>query len=219
MPLALLAQLGDCEAIRGGWLAQPVNAWSSLAFSVVGLAIAMSAGAAMGRERIDRLVFGVLLVATGMGSVLFHGPQPPSGQFLHDVTFLGAMWFLISANLTGAFSLSDPYSRIVEGAGIAVIAVIIGFAPGAANTLAAIGAIGLIVADFVLRRVSAPSLRWYITALGALVIGGGLFLAGRTGSPLCDATALWQAHAGWHVLAAVFLGSYFFATAPARTGT
>ena len=77
MPLALLAQLGDCEAIRGGWLAQPVNAWSSLAFSVVGLAIAMSAGAAMGRERIDRLVFGVLLVATGMGSVLFHGHSRP----------------------------------------------------------------------------------------------------------------------------------------------
>lgn len=217
MHLASLAQLGDCEAIHGGSLAQPVNAWSSLAFSVVGLAIATSGGAAEGRERSDRVVFGLLLVATGIGSFLFHGAQPPSGQFLHDVTFLAALWFLVTANLTGAFGVSHRNGWIIEGAGIAVIAAVVGLAPGATNILAAILAVGLIVADFVLRRESAPSPRWYAAALAALGIGVAMFLAGRTGSPLCDSTGLWQAHAGWHVLAAFFLGSYFFATTPART--
>ncbi len=217
MHLASLAQLGDCEAIRAGFLAQPVNAWSSLAFSVVGLIVGFSAGAATGRERIDRLVFGLLLVSIGIGSFLFHGPQPPSGQFLHDVTFLAALWFLITANLTGAYGASNRDAWIVGGAGISVIAVIQGLAPGTTNMMAGIMAVGLIVGDFVLRRKSPPAQRWYIAAVVSLGIAVAMFLAGRTASPLCDSAGLLQAHAGWHLLAAVFLGSYFFAVFPART--
>ena len=219
MEIAALAQLGDCEAIHGGFLAQPANTWSSLAFGVVGLAVGMSAGAARDRERTDRVVFGLLLVATGIGSFFFHGPRPPFGQFLHDVGFLAALWFLLTANLMGAHGVSDRDTRIVESAGIAVIAAILGLAPGATNVLAVILVVGLIIGDFALRRESAPSPRWYATALVALGIGLAMFLAGRTGSPLCDSMRLWQAHAGWHILAAVFLGSYFFATTPARTAT
>ena len=219
MEITALAQLGDCEAIHSGFLAQPVNAWSSLAFAVVGLAVGMSAGAAKDRERIDRAVFGLLLVATGIGSFFFHGPRPPFGQFLHDAGFLATLWFLLTANLTGAYGISDRDTRIAEGAGIAVIAAILGLAPGATNVMAVILVVGLIVGDIALRRQSPPSPRWYATALVALGIGFAMFLAGRTGSPLCDSMRLLQAHAGWHMLAAVFLGSYFFATVPARTAT
>jgi hypothetical protein len=179
----------------------------------------MSAGAAKDRERADRVVFGLLLVATGIGSFFFHGPRPSFGQFLHDVGFLATLWFLLTANLTGAYGISDRDTRIAESAGIAVIAAILGLAPGATNVMAVILVVGLIVGDVALRRQSAPSPRWYATALVALGIGFAMFLAGRTSSPLCDSMRLWQAHAGWHTLAAVFLGSYFFATSPARTAT
>jgi hypothetical protein len=76
---------------------------------------------------------------------------------------------------------------------------------------------GLIGSDVLLWTRAAPSPGWYGLAISSLLIGIGLFLAGRTGSPLCDPDGLAQAHAGWHVFAAVFLGAYFFATVPART--
>lgn len=217
MDVATLAQLGDCEAIHEGWLKQPVNAWSSLAFSVVGVSIAFSAVSAEGRERVDRIVFGSLLLATAVGSFLFHGPQPGGAQFLHDFTFLGALWFLGAANLTGAFTVGDRPSVLIEAAGIGVIALILGIAPTASNALAAALVAGLVLSDVVLWRLTSPSPRWYAAALVSLGIGIAMFLAGRTGSPVCDSTGLLQAHAGWHLLAAFFLGAYFFATVPART--
>ena len=217
MDLASLAQLGDCEAIHDGWLAQPVNAWSSLSFSVVGLAVVFSAGKAVDRERIDRFVFGLLLVATGIGSFLFHGPRPGSGQFLHDVTFLAALWFLGTANLTGALGVPDRTTWLVAGVGMAIIAVVVAVAPATTNAITVVLVLGLVVTDVVLWRQTPPDARWYAVAIGALLIGVVLFLVGRTNSPLCDSDGLLQGHAGWHIAAAVFLGSYFSATMPART--
>lgn len=88
----------DCELPGDGSLAQPTNALSSLAYVVVGLGIAGSAirhrfgrnaGSAISHRfaRTIRwsLVFGGLVTAIGIGSVLFHGPQPSGSQFLHDV--------------------------------------------------------------------------------------------------------------------------------------
>lgn len=217
MDVAALAQLGDCEAIHEGWLKQPANAWSSLAFSVVGVGIAAGAVSALGRERVDRIVFGSLVFATGIGSILFHGPQPGFARFLHDFTFLSALWYLGAANLTGANAVGRRQSVLVEATGIGVIALGLGIAPTAANTLAAALTAGLVISDVVLWQLASPSPWWYAAALVSLGVGAAMFLAGRTDSPWCDPAGLLQAHAAWHVLAAFFLGAYFFATVPART--
>jgi hypothetical protein len=227
MDLGAIAQLGDCEAAGSGWLIQPVNAWSSLAFGVVGIAIVASAASVAGRERTVRVIFGLLLIATGIGSFLFHGPQPAFGEFSHDVTFLAALWFLIVANLTGASGnmtkyaaaapKADPAIILVALAGIAGMALLVAVDAGATNILTVLLAILLVGSDVFLRKVAAPSPGWYGLAIAALLVGIGLFISGRTGSPLCDPDGLAQAHAGWHVFAAVFLGAYLLATVPART--
>ncbi len=213
-PVDVLIQLSDCEAIGGGWLEQPVNAWSSLAFAGVGVGIAATAGNAELRERNDRLVFGGLLIATGIGSFLFHGPQPSAAQFLHDVTFLAALWFLIVTNVTGA--LTDRSRTGVTLLGILLIAVVLG-AGASTNAVTGVLVVALVVSEVVLWRTVRPDPTWYGVAIAALLVGLGLFTMGRTGSALCDPGSLLQAHAGWHALAAVFLGAYFFATFPART--
>lgn len=222
-----IVQLGDCEAIGDGWLSQPVNAWSSLAFGVVGVAIVAGAGSVAGRERTVRVIFGLLLIATGAGSFLFHGPQPAFGELVHDVTFLAALWFLIVANITGASGTkpTDATGRtnldltvvLVALVGIAGIALLLAVDGGVTNILTAFLALALVGSDVFLWKVAAPSPGWYGLAIASLLIGIGLFVGGRTGSPLCDPDGLAQAHAGWHVFAAVFLGAYLLATVPART--
>jgi hypothetical protein len=67
----------DCERIAGAALAQPVLAVTSLAYVAAGMAVrcwamrvrAPLAGAA-----------GLALVAVGVGSFAYHGPQPSSAE-------------------------------------------------------------------------------------------------------------------------------------------
>lgn len=85
----VLASLGhsDCERIVGGALAQPVLAVTSLAYVAAGVAAlfwamrvkAPLAGAA-----------GIMLVAVGVGSFAYHGPQPSWAKLAHDWSIVAA---------------------------------------------------------------------------------------------------------------------------------
>jgi hypothetical protein len=65
----------DCEALRDGVLAQPVNSLSSLAYLAAGAYVLRRGGPAA-----PALALG----AVGAGSVLYHGPMPPGAQAVHD---------------------------------------------------------------------------------------------------------------------------------------
>jgi hypothetical protein len=81
----------DCERIAGGALAQPVLAITSLAYVAAGIFVlcwatrlrAPLAGAA-----------GVALVAVGVGSFVYHGPQPSWAEVAHDwpIVAVGAVY-------------------------------------------------------------------------------------------------------------------------------
>lgn len=75
---------GDCEAIHTGLLAQPVNALTSLAYVGVG-AWLLWRGRGTGS-----LLYGLAVVAVGIGSFDYHGPQSPWAHGLHDAS-LGAL--------------------------------------------------------------------------------------------------------------------------------
>ena len=94
MDAALLLALGgaDCERIGDGWLAQPVNALSSLAYVA---AAGWLAGQARIRRR-DRAFLAaasLALAAVGVGSAAYHGPQPGWAAVAHDgsIVALGAV--------------------------------------------------------------------------------------------------------------------------------
>jgi hypothetical protein len=65
----------DCEALHAGWLGQPANALSSLAY--------VAAAAYVWRRR-GPMGPAVALAAVGVGSVLYHGPMPPGAEAAHD---------------------------------------------------------------------------------------------------------------------------------------
>ncbi|OBK81903.1 hypothetical protein [Mycobacterium sp. 1164985.4] len=71
----------DCERIRDAFLAQPVLALTSLMY--VGAGLAALCWALRGRARAAGAV-GAALVAVGVGSFVYHGPQPPWAGPVHD---------------------------------------------------------------------------------------------------------------------------------------
>jgi hypothetical protein len=90
----------DCERIRPGFIGQPANAVSSLAF--IAAAVPIWRGA-VGRRRAWRWV-AAALAFEGVGSVAYHGPGGPASKVVHDVGLVA---------IAGAFArvaVDDPRS-------------------------------------------------------------------------------------------------------------
>ena len=215
---ALYQRIGesDCETIGSGFLAQPINALSSLAFSVIGVAMIWWATRVDGSERIVRIVFGVLMVLTGVGSVMFHGPQGPGSQFGHDVTFLVTIWFVAVINVAATYRWKPVAGWITFVVGSLILSVALTLSPGVTNVLMVATVLALVASDIALHRKGRIRSAWYVASLLAIASAGVMFLLGRTGAPLCDPDSLFQGHGLWHLLGALALGAYFVATSDSR---
>src|SRR4051794_7998452 len=75
----------DCERLRPGLVAQPVNTLSSLAYCAAG-AWVLARLPSTSRRRL----LGSTAIFAGVGSVAYHGPGGPVGKLVHDVS-AGAM--------------------------------------------------------------------------------------------------------------------------------
>lgn len=75
----------DCEELRSGWLAQPANAVSSLAFATVGVWLVLRSGRA-GFDRRLLVSGGAAMIAVGLASFGYHGPQPVGAAPVHNAS-------------------------------------------------------------------------------------------------------------------------------------
>lgn len=89
----------DCEQGLDAALAQPVLATTSLAYVVAGVAVL--SWAVRGRGALAG-VAGVVLMAVGVGSFVFHGPQPSWAVPAHDWPII-ALGVVYSAGLLITF--------------------------------------------------------------------------------------------------------------------
>ena len=80
----------DCERLTDGVLAQPVNAVTGLALVVAGGWL-ISRGLRAPRDRVPPIVFGASVAAAGVGSVLYHGPQPAHANAVHDLSIIAVI--------------------------------------------------------------------------------------------------------------------------------
>lgn len=174
----------DCELFGAGLLGQPVNSLTTLAFVVAGLVVL--------RQRRLRWV-GMALIATGVGSFLFHGPMPAGSLWAHDVSLV---WLILV--IAG---LGQSWERWTQVPGLASLGVLIAVLPSVADVVAV-----LLVAVAGLLHLTRDSGRRTLAAfsmLGALAVFGRL---GATGGPLCSPESLLQPHGLWHLGAAAVVG-------------
>ncbi|MGZ5213142.1 MAG: hypothetical protein ACXWXM_05425 [Actinomycetota bacterium] len=210
----------DCERILSGFLGQPTNAVSSLAFLVAATWILILALRGERTTRAALLVLVLAVAANAAGSFMRHGPNPWWAQWAHDVAVMAVLLFIA----IHAFGRRRGWRPTVEiGAyaiGLATIglglAVIHGASDPFAGTLVAGAVIGEVAAVSSDRRPSpsaAPQSGAIASGVGlaAIALGGVAFLLGQTGSPLCRPDSLFQWHALWHVLVAISLAAYAYA--------
>jgi hypothetical protein len=84
----------DCERLRDGWLAQPVNAMTSLAYVAAGGVVGARALRSPGGTDPAAMLYAAGLGLVGLGSVAFHGPQPPGARLAHDLPILATLGIL-----------------------------------------------------------------------------------------------------------------------------
>lgn len=210
-----LARIGetDCEVLGDGLLAQPVNALTSLGYAVLGIVVVVLTRWLRTR-RGESLLFGLLLVGVGLGSVLFHGPQPAGSKALHDLPILliGVLMLLHDASLLRAgvrpltgFAFVAPVLTI---AGPAVPAIV---PPLAGLVLAAVVVLEVVVHRGRHRPVPARRRRQLLLAIGVLVaLGGASWVLGRTDAPLCDPDTVAQPHGLWHLLSGLVFALWWW---------
>lgn len=191
-----------CEAPLCAWVREPGNAWSSLAFVAVG--VALLARTAAPERRHLRGVAWISLV-TGVGSFAYHATDTRFGAaFDYAGIFLGGAYMLLVCFLrwTGASRRAAAavfWALAAAGLGVFLwredASRIAYAAEGAACVLSEIGLF------FTPRR--APSYRWFWAAWAAFVPAMILWTLDVRGT-LCDpSNHLVSGHAAWHLLGAV----------------
>jgi hypothetical protein len=184
---------GDCERCRAGLVAQPVNAASSLAFVAAGLPLVGD------RDAASRAI-GWAAVAAGLGSVAYHGPGTAAGRYVHDASLLALLGLMGADDASRAAGRDVPPAVV---AGVPALAAIGALPPltDVAQLVAGAATVAAGLARSLTARAedgSAP-----LVGLAAFGVGALLHALGRTGEPLCRPASWRQAHAGWHVLAAI----------------
>lgn len=95
----------DCERIRSGPIAQPVNTITSAAFVAAAGVTALRSRRRGTSYGVQEVAYSSLLALVGVGSVAFHGPQPPGAKVLHDAPIAGLL----------ALALATPLVRRAGG--------------------------------------------------------------------------------------------------------
>jgi hypothetical protein len=106
----------DCETVLDSFLGQPVNSLTTIAFLVGGIVIW-----ALTRRRI----LATAMVATGLGSFLFHGPMPRVSQLAHDAT----LWFLVATvavTIVADFRSTGAWQHLMGPTALAATVALIG---------------------------------------------------------------------------------------------
>ena len=199
-----------CEAIGSGSVAQPANAWSSLAFVLAGLWIAQpSAGRQykarnrMIGEPAYRRLYGCALAAIGLGSYFYHATLTFAGQ----VCDMSGMYLLITFALLYSVARITPIRTAmvlaVYGLGnLALLSFQLAF-PDLRRFVFAALVLSVLAIEYRYRSASGTSVpsRWLWRGTGALALAFLVWLLDIT-KAICKPESLLQGHALWHLLCA-----------------
>ncbi len=213
-----------CEAFRDrGAAVQPVNTLTNAGFVLVGLAVLAQVGRARNGSRAGRpnrmrddelypVLYGSAAIGLGVGSALFHGTMTDWGGWFDLVSMYAYISFLFAYNVGALRSWNRKSFAAGYGILVAVLALVqwpleegLGKFVFGALIIITVGTEWRIALDpFIARR--RP---WFWVGLGSYVGANLVWLASRTGAPLCDADSLLQGHGLWHLVTAGSVAAFY----------
>jgi Ceramidase len=208
----------DCERVGAGALAQPVNTISSLAYLLAGLWILGLSTRSPGR-RVELIVFGVAVALNAVGGLAFHGVQTSGARWIHDVSILAVLAFVVAFGAARLLDRSTAWTIAAFGGGLAALAVVVAVWPGTVQALSAVLALTAGATEVAEYRHEVPALRREgltarrlarLSVLAVLGLASLAFLVGRTDAWLCNPESTFQWHAIWHVLSAAAMALYAY---------
>lgn len=219
-----------CEAVRKGWIRQPTNTWSNLAFVLVGLLAARgplqpAAGAhvAMRDDALVRGLYGFTAVVIGLGSWWYHASLTFAGQWLDVMGMYLLPTWLICYNLLrarrlprAAFMPAWLISNVLLGYGLLVLPA---WRRPAFGVLIGLTLVSELVARLALR--SQLERRYILGAIGAMALAFGIWWLDLK-HILCEPHSVFQGHAVWHglcAMAAWWIWRYYASEAPEASRT
>lgn len=164
----------DCERLRSGPVAQPVNTFTSLGY-VAGAAVVLGrARRADPDGHLNAVVYSTFMALVGAGSVAFHGPQPPGAKLMHDLPIPALLGVGLGTPLMRRLRGADPAPGWTARRGAALVG----------TTLAG-------VACYAAGRTDAPTCDpespvqfhglWHLVSAAAFVVGGDILFGGVDG--------------------------------------
>ena len=201
------ATIAFCERRLCAWVVEPSNAWSNLAYVLVGLWI-------LGRCRPwrgnARTAIGVAAILLGVGSFAFHA----TGIRVFEVVDVSGMYLLSGLGL--AFALG----RLFEWSAARAVGFFGAVALGSSLLMIVLGNDGIvvfgiemaavIVLELALRARNPPGAgMWLLSSVTVLGIGLAIWVMDLRG-PLCDPdNHLVTGHAIWHCLTALAVAFFY----------
>jgi hypothetical protein len=208
-----MTSVADCE-LRDEWfLAQDVNAWSSLTYLAVGLSIVF----AVARRGVPRafVALGLATALEGAGSLLYHGSGGRGAQVLHDGALIAMLGFVAGWHVGRLGGAAARTSLVGVGTGLAVGVVAGATSSQLTNVAVVVGVAVVVLAELLARQRSLTP----IWTAPLLVLAAAAVLAwslGTPGSPACSDESWVQPHALWHVLSAVLVAAWMGRAAAAH---
>lgn len=217
---ALVLAGPDCEVIGSGAFAEPANTVSSAAFLLAGLWILTRARRSSGR-RVELAVFGLAVASNAVGGLLYHGVRSEGATWVHDGAILAVLVFAAVFAVARFRGWAAPATMVNFGAALAGSGVLIALAPASSYAMFAVLGVGAGAWELGEYRHELPAIRAEgltprraarFAVAAVAVLAATAFLVGRTGAALCRPESAFQWHAVWHVLAAVAMALYAYAS-------
>jgi hypothetical protein len=195
----------DCERIRDGWITQPVNTLSSVAYVVAGGLLVRRARRRSAPRAPQAELYGWSVVAVGLGSIAYHGPGGRWSRQVHDGSLVALEALIAIFDLAAVGDRPPPAGRV-----LALVPALSGLAARPSMSTGAqvsMGAVALGAEGARARRQRGRAgPRWERRLVGPVWAAGAVAQTlGRTGGPWCRPDSWAQPHAAWHVLSALGL--------------
>jgi len=197
-----------CEDRLCGWVAEPANAWSNLAFIIGGLYLLRRA---QQQRRTALYLVGVTSILVGLGSFLFH----MSGTFFGEFVDLSTMFFI------GALMVTMELRRFVPMTFARLTLCFVGLSAVSMLLVLAFRKIGIAIFGVQVAFIYISNIFWKTRRKNVVVnhrhafwlgttfaVALGIWVLDLTGAVCDPSNHVFTGHSLWHILSAVCL--YFF---------